>query len=286
MKKMILAVAALTLTATSAFAQYNSNRCEVDLIDTRTNRIITTIRATDYNDGCKEGMKACRLEIRQRGLLNRADCIRATQTNPGPQNPYPDTNPYPNPYPDTNPYPGPQTGYDARRMINIGESVILNNKYVTVLGATYGGQQFAVRSTDGWNTITNGVRRESLSVTNGCNLQLCTSDSVIDINSAKYVKVIALSYDDRFVTQSTDGWNTIASGLDRSRLAETKQGSCAFSRYGGQICVGHQVINQQNRYSTVVGIQLDGRVVLRSTDGWNTISTNISPENLVITGVR
>lgn len=270
MKKLILA-AAMTMTAASAFAQY-SNYCQVERFDLRTGRQIG--RLYEAYD-CKEALKACSKDVSLGGYRNTQDCRKLEIYNPGPQFPGPQ-----NPGPQ---YPGPQTGYDARRMINIGESVILNNKYVTVLGATYGGQQFAVRSTDGWNTITNGVRRESLSVTSGCNLQLCTSDSVIDINSAKFVRVIGLSYDDRFVTQSTDGWNTIMSGLDRSRLAETKQGACAFSRYGGQICVGNQVINQQNRYSTVVGIQLDGRVVLRSTDGWNTISTNVNPENLVIT---
>lgn len=277
MKKMLLA-AAMTLTAASAFAQYSSYRCEVDMVDLRTNRIITTIRATDMNDGCKEGMKACRLEIRQRGLLNRADCVRATETNPGPQIPGPQ-NPYP--YPDTNPYPGPQTGYDARRLINNGESVILNNtaRYVTVMGVSFNGL-YAVRSTDGWNTISNNIRREELSVTNGCNLNLCVNDSVINTQTARYVTVVGLSYDDKFVTKSTDGWNTLVSRNDRTLLAETK--GCISSRYA-QICVGNQVINQQNRYSTVVGVQLDGRVVLKSSDGWNTLTPNVDPSHLVIT---
>lgn len=227
-------------------------------------------------------MKACRLEIRQRGLLNRADCVRATETNPGPQIPGPQ-NPYP--YPDTNPYPGPQTGYDARRMINNGESVILNNKYVTVIGVSFNGS-YAVRSTDGWNTIMNNIRREDLSVTNGCNSNICVADSVINVRTAKYVKVIGLQYStsmnrqEQFVVQSTDGWNSIYSNIEHSDLASTK--GSINSRFA-QICVGNQVINQQNRYSTVVGVQLDGRVVLRSTDGWNTITTNVDPSSLVIT---
>jgi hypothetical protein len=258
------------MTAASAFAQY-SNRCEVDMIDTRTNRIITTIRSVDYNDGCKEGMKACRKEIRDRNLLNRADCVRAADSGPqypGPQNP-------------GSQYPGPQTGYDARRMINQGESVIMNSsaKYVTVAGVSFNGL-FAVRSTDGWNTITNNVSREQLSVTNGCNMNLCVNDSVINISTARYVTVVGLSYSDRFVTKSTDGWNTLTTNQERRLLAETK--GCISSRYA-QICVGNQVINQQNRYSTVVGVQQDGRVVLKSTDGWNTLTTNVDPTNLVIT---
>lgn len=286
MKKVILA-AALTLTAASAFAQ-RAGLCEVDMVDTRYNSIITTIRAYDYNDGCKEGMKECRKQIRERGLLNRADCIRATETNPGPQNPGPQ---YPGPqnpgpqYPGPqNPYPG-QTGYDAIRQLINGESVIQNNtaRYVKVLGGSFNGQTYAVQSTDGWNTISQGISRDNLSVTTGCNIDLCVNDSVINVSTARYVTVAGLSTLNKFVTKSTDGWNTLQSNNDRNLLAITKSGSCAFSRFGGQICVGNQVINQQNRYSTVVGIQLDGRVVLKSSDGWNTLTTNVDPQNLVIT---
>lgn len=243
------------------------------MVDNRTNRLITTVRAYDYGDDCKEGMKQCRKEIRLRGLLNRADCVRASVSYPNP-NP----NPNPRPYPDTNPYPGP-VGSDARRMLNNGESAILNNRYVTVMGANFNGL-YAVRSTDGWNTITNGVRREALSVTNGCAYTTCTSDSVIDINTARYVTVVGISFDERVTTKSTDGWNTLVSGIETRNLAATK--GCAYSRYG-QICVGNTVINNMNRYSTVVGIQADGFVVLKSTDGWNTISTRVDPASLVIT---
>lgn len=269
MKKTILALA-MTLSS-SAFAYM----CEVDMVDTRTNRIITTIRANDYNDSCREGMKACRFEIRQRGLLGRADCVRRTDSYPYP-NPNPNPNPYP--FPDTNPNPYPGS-IDARRMINNGESVIFNNRFVTAIGVSFNGL-YAVRSTDGWNTISNNIRREELSVTNGCNMNVCTSDSVIDVMSSRYVKVVALSFNDRFVTQSTDGWNTLMSNIERRNLAETK--GCISSRYA-QICVGNTVINTMNRYSTVVGIQLDGRVVLRSSDGWNTLSTNVDPASLVVT---
>lgn len=281
MKKMILA-AAMTLTAASAFAQYNA-RCEIGLTS-RTGQVLATFRS--MNSDCYEALKECRKEIRMnpRYQVNVNDCVEITRqgpTNPGPSNPYPNPNPNPGPqYPGPQ-YPGPQTGYDARRMINQGESVIMNStaRYVTVAGVSFQGL-FAVRSTDGWNTITNNVQRESLSVTNGCNLNLCVNDSVINVSTARYVTVVGLSFDDRFVTKSTDGWNTLATNQDRRLLAETK--GCISSRYA-QICVGNQVINQQNRYSTVVGVQQDGRVVLKSSDGWNTLTTNVDPTNLVIT---
>lgn len=278
MKKTILA-AALTLTAASAFAQYNG-RCEIGLTN-RNGQVLQTFRSV--NSDCYEALKECRKEIRMnsRYQVGINDCVelnnRPGPQNPGPQNPGPQ-NPgpqYPGPQ---NPYPG-QTGYDARRMINQGESVVFNNRIVTVAGISFNGT-FAVRANDVWNTITNNVRREALSVMNGCSQRLCTSDSVIDISTRTYVKLIALSYDDRFVTQANDVWNTITSNIDRSRLAETK--GCISSRYA-QICVGNQVITQQNVYATIAGIQQDGRVVLRQNDVWNTITPNVNPENLVIT---
>jgi len=278
MKKMILA-AAMTLTAASAFAQY-SGRCEIGLTD-RYGRVELTFRSNSSD--CFEAMKECRKTIRMDGRYQVGvnNCVEITR-NPGPQNPGPQ---YPGPqnpgpqYPGPqNPYPG-QTGVDARRMINQGESVVHNNRIVTVVGVSFNGS-YAVRANDVWNTITNGVRREALSIMNGCNFRLCTSDSVIDISTRTYVKLIGLSYDDRFVTQANDVWNTITSNLDRSRLAETK--GCISSRYA-QICVGNQVITQQNAYATIAGIQLDGRVVLRQNDVWNTLTPNVNPENLVIT---
>ena len=268
MKKLILA-AAMTMTAASAFAQY-SNYCQVERFDLRTGRQIG--RLYEAYD-CKEALKACSKDVSLGGYRNTQDCRKLEIYNPGPQ--------YPGPQNPGSQYPGPQTGYDARRMINQGESVIMNSsaKYVTVAGVSFNGL-FAVRSTDGWNTITNNVSREQLSVTNGCNMNLCVNDSVINISTARYVTVVGLSYSDRFVTKSTDGWNTLTTNQERRLLAETK--GCISSRYA-QICVGNQVINQQNRYSTVVGVQQDGRVVLKSTDGWNTLTTNVDPTNLVIT---
>jgi hypothetical protein len=251
MKSLIL-VLALALSAASAFAQI----CEADMVDNR-GRILETMRA--YS--CQEAMKQCRVRINDLGMRGFYDCVRHEDRNPGPQ------------------YPGPQTGTDARRMINNGESVVVNNQIFSVIGVSFNGL-YAVRSNDVWGTIINNVRRENLSVMNGCNLGLCVSDSVIDISTAAFVKVIGLSFDDRFVTRTVDVWNTITSGIDRSLLAETK--GCISSRYS-QICVGNQVINRVNSYSTVVGIQLDGRVVLRSNDVWNTLTPNVDPSNLIIT---
>lgn len=276
MKKLILA-AAMAVSATSAFANY----CEAEMVNIRTNRVYRNYTSYDVRDACKEAMKDCSREIRRLGFNGTHECKLATNGNPYPYpnpnpNPYPIPNPNPYPYPNPNPYPG---SVDARRMLNNGEAVYFSNRLSTVAGISFNGT-YAVRSNDGWNTITNGIRREQLAVANGCTMNLCTSDSVIDIMSARYVKVVGIHFDERLVTQSTDGWNTLLSNVDRRNLAETK--GCINSRYA-QICVGNQVINSMNRYSTVAGIQQNGYVVLKSADGWNTLTTNVDPSNLVIT---
>lgn len=276
MKKLILA-AVMAVSATSAFANF----CEAEMVNIRTNRVYRNFPSYDRIDACKEALKDCSREMRRLGLNGTHDCKLASVGNPYPNpnpNPYPvpNPNPYPYPNPNPNPYPG---SVDSRRMLNQNESAIFSNRYVTVAGVSFNGT-YAVRSTDGWNTITNGIRRESLAVTNGCSMNLCTSDSVIDVMSARYVKVVGIHFDERLVTQSTDGWNTLLSNVERRNLAETK--GCISSRYA-QICVGNQVINSMNRYSTVAGIQIDGRVVLKSSDGWNTLTPNVDPSNLVIT---
>ncbi|HXH74668.1 MAG TPA: hypothetical protein VNJ08_06860 [Bacteriovoracaceae bacterium] len=215
MNKFLL-LAVLGLSA-SAFAR---NSCEVDMIDNHTGRILDTFRVIDLDGSCKEGMKQCRFEIRQRNYLGRADCVKEqVRPVPGPRHPVPGPS-YPTPH---HPIPAPEYGSEARRQIIAGESAIMNNRFVTVLGTSFGG--------------TTAVK-------------------------------------------STDGWSTIASNIDRSILAETK--GCINSHYS-QVCVGNQVIGQNNRYSTVVGIQIDGRVVLKSTDGWSTLQSNVEPSNLVIT---
>ncbi len=265
MKKMNL-LAALTLSG-SAFA----NMCEVDMVRTSNNRREATFRSYDGQDGCKEGMKQCRLEIRQRGELGRLDCVRR---NSG-QNP----NPYPNPNPNPNPYPNPYPSTDARRMLMNGEKVVYNNQFVTVVGRSMS-DSYAVRSMDVWNTIINNVRRENISVTNGCNGDICANQSVINIRTLQYVNVVGLSYYDSFVTQSNDVWNTLTSNVDRSSLAITN--GCT-NNYYARICVSDQVIDRYNRYATVAGIQINGKVVLKSLDVWNTLTVNVDPSLLVIT---
>lgn len=106
--KGILAIAFLGLTS-SAFANY----CQVEMIETRSNRVIDRFSSYDDYDGCKESMKECRKTIRLNGWLNRADCIRVGQQQPAPQpqpwpQPQPQPQPWPQPQPEPQPWPQPQ----------------------------------------------------------------------------------------------------------------------------------------------------------------------------------
>jgi hypothetical protein len=290
--KNLLVLALLTFSGMAAAQRYT---CEVDMVDIRTNRLVQTFSIPGVSD-CFEAKKACAKERRLSGRLNTADCIEYGESNHRPGqgngngngqgngngngqgngNGNGQGNGNGNGHGNGNGN-GPRS--EAYRMLTQGESVIFNNKYVSVLGVSFNGL-VSVKSTDGWSTITSGIQRESLIITSGCSVDLCVTDSVINVSSAKYVKVAGLAYNDTFATISTDGWNTLTSNIVRENLAETK--GCLTSRYG-QICVGNQVINTSNRYMKVIGVQVTGKVVLQSTDGWNSITTNVDPTNLVIT---
>lgn len=259
MKKFVL-IAAMTLSA-QAFA----NLCEVDMVDTsRYSRpVLTTFRSSDGVDGCFSAMKQCRLEIRKRNLEQRADCVKSRFENPIPQ-----------PRPEPRPYPSS----DAQRSVSINENVIVNNKYQTVIG--YGvNNDFTVRSNDSWGTITRTVHRENISVTSGCNLGLCVNDSVINTISGNRLAVAGLSYDNTFVTTTSDSWRTITSRNHRENLAETR--GCVSARYVN-LCVGDMVLNTFNREATVIGIQYNGMVVIETRDTWKMITTNVDPTTLVV----
>ena len=94
MKKILFAL--LALMSASAFAY----TCRVDMVD-RYGRVVDTFYAqTDYNGMCRDGLRDCNREMRQRGINGRCE-TRNSYPNPNP-NPYP---PYPNPNPNP-PYGG------------------------------------------------------------------------------------------------------------------------------------------------------------------------------------
>lgn len=271
MKKIILAT--FLSLAGSAFAQ----TCEVDMVETRFNRVIKTYRSYDYGFDCFEAKKQCSKEIRLMGYYGRANCVSRDTTV---YVPAPNTRPD---YRPTNPDYRPNTNqgsyYDSTREPSINELVVYNNRYYVVVGKSFGGF-YTLKTNDTWGTLSYNISRSQISLMKGCNLNLCVNESVIDVSTGRFLKITALSFDNRFVTQTDGTRATLTSNVDRQSLAETK--GCISFRYD-QICVGDTVINSQNRYYTVAGIQDNGRVVLATNDSRRTISTNIDPINLTVT---
>jgi hypothetical protein len=274
MKKMIL-LAVVAISASSAFAQ----TCEVNMVD-RYNRVVRYFRAYGDQNSCVEGMKQCRKAIRLDYSNNpqypngSLDCVRVVTPVPGP---IPPTRPIPAPpvptpipTPAPNPYPG---SYDAQRMLNPGESVIYNNSYYSVIGTAFNG---SVALKSNYGSISQNIPRSSVAVTQGCNGEICVAEQVIDVLNASYKTVAGLTYDNGFVLKSNYGsLMTVA----LNAVAQTK--GCSYSRYSTQICVGNQVLASNNSYYSVVGIQMDGRIVLKSNYG--SLTVNVNPESLIVT---
>lgn len=253
----------LSLSAT-AFGQ----TCRVDMIDSF-GRTIQTFRAYGDIDSCIEGMKECRKTIRFGSNPRGVDCVRVGGGNTIPVPPtFPPTNPNPNPFP-------PTYGRDNNRMVTPNESVIYNNSYYKVIGTSFNGT-LAIKS-DWSGNITQGIRREEIAVTNGCGLTSCTGKSVINLSSVSYSTVVGLRFNEGYVIKSD--WSGNLTAVNENGIAATS--GCTSAGWN-QICVGNQVLTQNNSYASVVGIQNDGRVVIKS-DWSGNLTAHVDPRNLIIT---
>ncbi len=306
-----IALAAFCLTG-SVFAQ---SMCEVNLVNAR-GQVIQTYQSNDSYDGCKEGMKSCRFEIRQRGGVGRLNCVRAARiANPVPT-------PQPRPLPTPQPVPGRHVA--SRRLLQNGESVYLGSRIVTVIAASMDGR-YVVR--DSFGSVTNHVERSQLSVTTGCTYDVCVGQEII-LNTRK-VTVVGLTYGDNFLVR--DSFGSVTNNIERSQLSvitgcaydvcvgqeiilNTRKVTVIGITYGNdfvvrdsfgsvstniardsmailsgcirhphqaQICVGDQVLTRSNSYSTVIGLLNNGLVVLR--DSFGNITPTVDPSNLIIT---
>ena len=205
-------------------------------------------------------------------------------TNPMPQ-PRPETRPEPRPTPtptpNTNPVPvpTPQAGTDAVRPIEAGETVIFNSALHMVV---------SVENTNFYNLkpvngrdrdIVKDVARQYVAVTRGCNVGFCANDSVIVLASSTFAAVAGIEYDGQLVLKTVDGTDKLTFDVNPSALAWTKGCSPEGSN---KVCVGNVVMKGRGPYYTVVGIQLDGNVVIENNDGPKKLAINVNPSTLLI----
>ncbi len=201
-------------------------------------------------------------------------------TNPIPA-PRPETRPTPNPTPNTTPVPAPIPGNESVRAVEAGETVIFNSALHMVVSVEntnfYNLKPVNGRSRD----VIKEVARNYIAVTRGCAAGFCANDSVIVLATASYAAIAGLEYDGQLVLKSVDGNDQMTFDVNPTALAWTK--GCT-PEGPTKVCVGSVVMKQRNNiYFTVVGIQLDGNVVLESNDAPKKLTVNVRPDSLLIT---
>jgi hypothetical protein len=262
MKKLLI-LSLIALSATPAFARL----CNVEMVS-NTGRVLDTF--LDRDDDCAEAMRECKTQIRLRGYTRGlADCY-LRRPNPAPI-PQPIPQPIPRPT-DTNPYPIPGRN-DARLSVHPGDEIVYFSRKLTVIGTDGRG---LISAKDSYGFITNGIHREDLAVTRGCNYDICVGDQIIDISGNRKLSVIGLGYNNTYAGSDTYGF--ITQSIAAEDAARTN--GCVASGYN-RICVGNQVVTNFNQYKTVAAIQPDGKVVLQ--DDYGFLTPNVDPITLVVT---
>ncbi len=240
----------------------------------------TTTEVCDYYD---DGSRRCRTVPETRPTPTPRPETRPTPT------PRPETRPIPNPTPNTTPVPvpvpvpvpAPTPGNESIRAIEAGETVIFNSALHMVVSVEntnfYNLKPINGRSRD----VIKDVARNYIAVTRGCAAGFCANDSVIVLASASYAAIGGLEYDGQLVLKSVDGNDTLTFDTNPNALAWTK--GCTPDG-PSKACVGNVVmIGRNNVYYTVVGIQLDGNVVLESNEAPKKLTINVRPNTLLIT---
>jgi len=256
--KSLFVIASLALMSSSAFARL----CNVEMVDNRTNRVIDTF--LDRDDDCSEAMVECKTQIRLRGLTRgKADCHlrelrrdrRDDRRNDRRDDRY-------DPRPNEN---------SARRPVVMGETVIVYNRRMRVEANS--GYWIYLRDQYGFSSQS---RREEIAVTSGCEADLCVGERVINTLSNKELTIVGLEFDGEYVGE--DSYNFMTPNMNRMNIAKTT-GCMGYGR--DAICVGAQVIDRLNNYSTVIGLMMNGNLVIKSR--YNFITSNVNPREVVIT---
>jgi hypothetical protein len=195
----------------------------------------------------------------------------------------PERRPNPNPTPSTPPVPVPSTtpGNDSIRAIEAGEIVIFNSALHMVVSIE-NTNFYNLKRVNGRNRdVIKEVARNYIAVTRGCSSGFCANDSVIVLASAKYAAIAGLEYDGQLILKTVDGNDELTFDMNPNALAWTK--GCT-PEGPAKVCVGGIVMRKRNNvYYTVVGIQLDGKVVLETNDTPKKITINVRPDSLLMT---
>lgn len=162
---------------------------------------------------------------------------------------------------------------DHQRAVTNGETVIYEGKHWVV--SSVEGRVLSIKEKNGKDK--NSVSRQAVAITRGCFKGICTKTSVLSKRTQTYLSVEGIEYNGRFLLQDVNSKEFPVSE-DYRNIAVTE--GCV-SPFTGQVCVDNKVIDQRNRYYTVVGIQTDGSVVIKDESG--KLYFNQNPAIFVIT---
>ena len=160
-----------------------------------------------------------------------------------------------------------------QRDIEVGEIVIHHFNLVEIIEKSE--HSYVVKAVDHANLVATAERNE-LSIMDGCLNQICVNDVVFDTGYLRYVTVKGISYDSNLIVESSVGWNGFYQPF-KNNLAVTS-GCHANARL--RLCVGNRVKDFNGNIMTIIGLQGDATLVLRSNDGWNVYRNFVDPNSL------
>ncbi|MFL5784697.1 MAG: hypothetical protein ACJ76H_08825 [Bacteriovoracaceae bacterium] len=282
--KLFFITGMLALSTVTAFASPRS--CKIELRGPY-GELINSIRTGDDSD-CAKAIKSCRnwaswyyapngstCQIVQDNGSAGIDYIRYPdfdQYYGYPGSPYSQVATTPMPDPD------PIPSSDATRDIEDGETVISNGTLQIVVSVD-GGNFYSVKPEGNDDDIIHNVSRQNMAVTRGCHAGLCATDSVINLTNSSYAAIAGIEYNGQYVIKTVDGTEALTFDVNGSFLARTT--GCTKENKS-KVCVGNKVLRGRGLYYTVVGIQLDGNVVIESDDEPGKLTINVNPYSLLI----
>lgn len=169
----------------------------------------------------------------------------------------------------------PRRGEICRQCIGdicVGDKVYnvsRDSRSATVVGVEQSGK-FVLRFDDN-NGVGGGWSRSDLAVSYGCYDDICVYQKVYNVTrDSRTATVVGIQSNGKFVLRFEDNFR-VGAGWSRSDLA--LMDGCTYEH----LCVGDKVYNvsRDSRLATVVGIQQNGKIVLRFEDtsgvgaGWD-----------------
>lgn len=145
----------------------------------------------------------------ERAATQCVNAIRSMRLNPKQYKCYTiamTEDPTPAEVPAPEPVSVPEAKSDAKRPIQLGETVIFNNDlWVVTALPSPGFLNLIPEAKRKESKIIENVNRTTVAITRGCHAGLCTRDSVIDLRTRATTAILGIEYNGNFVVQQDEG---------------------------------------------------------------------------------